>query len=213
MTYLQSLDPHSIESRMSLEKSLWFHIDFRGPVNKEQKDHILFLLNRIPPIEADYIYLYFICGKRQDDIAAIFQRTQADVSYRLSKGVKRLKFLLTLPSGVDEELIRLKLSPILHKDKDKVLFDGNVINLDLEILVGMYKTTCQSFVARTYGITQGKVRHRFFRSMERIRSSSQFQEDDDTKRILETFEKMSRNVNILRDISYPQFYVPDCILF
>ncbi len=215
MSYLQSFDPHNIETRISSEKSLWYHIDFRGPVDEGQKDRILSLLSRIPPIEADYIHLYFMCGKRQDDIAAIFQRTQADVSYRLSKGVKRLKFLLTLPDAVDEDLIRLKLSPILcnGRDKDRICHNGVMVDLDLEILVGMYKTTCQSFVARTHEITQGKVRHRFFRSMERIRCSAQHEVDPDVRRILETFEKMSRHVNILRDISYPQFFVPDCILF
>ena len=52
------------------------------------------LLDRIPEREADLIWLYFIQKKRQADIAEIFGVTQAAISYRLVRGIQRIKFLL-----------------------------------------------------------------------------------------------------------------------
>src|SRR5690554_5756458 len=65
--------------------------------NGEYESRIAPLLDRIPQREADLIYLYFIEKKRQADIATIFGVTQAAISYRLDRGIQRLKFLLEIP--------------------------------------------------------------------------------------------------------------------
>src|SRR5208337_2422667 len=97
------------------------------------------LLDRIPKREADLIYLYFIQKKRQADIAIIFNVTQAAISYRLDRGLKRIKFLLSIPQ-VTEEDIRRALPEIFKE-------------IDVNILVGMWSTTCQSQVAENLGLT------------------------------------------------------------
>jgi len=40
---------------------------------------------------------------------------------------------------------------------------------DRQILWLMYETTCQSAIAKELKLTQGRVRHRFFRSKDRIK--------------------------------------------
>jgi DNA-directed RNA polymerase specialized sigma24 family protein len=112
-------------------------------------------LARIPPRESDLIKLYFHDRMKQEQIAKLFRITQAAVSYRLHRGIKRIQFLRTIP------------------ELDKASFDRDLsdkfIPQDLEILWRMYQTTCQSEIAKQMGLTQGRVRHRFFRSLNQIK--------------------------------------------
>ena len=215
-------------------------MDFRGPPDQSRRDIIDRLLERLPPEESDYIRLYYMLGKRQDDIAKIFSRTQADISYRLIRGVGRIQFLMTLPLHVDEKLIRKHLTPLFPPTPD-----GKT--LDMNILVGIFHTTCQSYVARENGVTQGKVRHRFFRALKivcervldivRDEDIITIEPDPAKDRLMErmylkvgvvfvqvpdgfhpmidicrVFVEISKNFNVLRGISYPQFEVPPRII-
>jgi DNA-directed RNA polymerase specialized sigma24 family protein len=112
-------------------------------------------LERIPPRESDLIKLYFKDRMKQEQIAKLFRITQAAVSYRLHRGIKRIQFLRTIP------------------ELDKASFDldlGDKFSAqDLEILWKMYLTTCQSEIAKQMGLTQGRVRHRFFRSLNHLK--------------------------------------------
>ena len=121
------------------------------------EERIAPLLDRIPEREADLIYLYFIQKKRQADIAEIFGVTQAAISYRLDRGLQRIKFLLEIPAITEDEM-REDL-PLIFKP------------IDVNILVGMWQTTCQSAVATSLGLTQGRVRHRFFKAVEVLKST------------------------------------------
>lgn len=148
------------------------------------------LLDRIPKREADLIQLYFIQRKRQADIAAIFGVTQAAVSYRLDRGLKRIKFLLRIPSVTEEEL---------RRDLPEIFRD-----IDVDILVGMWQTTCQSQVAENLGLTQGRVRHRFFKAVKTLKEVS----ERDIK--FSPYEKVfaaisSKGFNILREVKLPQW--------
>ncbi len=112
-------------------------------------------LHRIPARERDLIRLYFKDRLKQEQIAKLFGITQAAVSYRLHRGIKRIQFLRTIP-----ELDRTEFySDIAPKFSEQ----------DTEILWRMYETTCQSEIAKIMGLTQGRVRHRFFRSLHKIR--------------------------------------------
>src|SRR5688572_25270672 len=73
---------------------------------QENKLQLRPLLERIPEREADIIELYFLMDKRQADIATIFGMTQAAVSYRLARGIKRIKFLLEMPDVSREQMQR-----------------------------------------------------------------------------------------------------------
>jgi len=112
-------------------------------------------LPRIPARESDLITLYYRDRMKQEQIARLFEITQAAVSYRLHRGIKRIQFLRTIPE-LDYGQFELELGPKFTEQ-------------DLEILWRMYETTCQSAIAKEMNLTQGRVRHRFFRSLSRIK--------------------------------------------
>lgn len=148
------------------------------------------LLDRIPEREADLIHLYFMQRKRQADIAAIFGVTQAAISYRLDRGIKRIKFLLSIPQ-VTEEDIRSDLPDVFPQ-------------LDIDILVGMWATTCQSEVAATLNLTQGRVRHRFFKAVEKLEEAAE--RDERFVPYHKIFSAIAgKKFNILREVKLPQW--------
>lgn len=148
------------------------------------------LLDRIPQREADLIYLYFIKRKRQADIAAIFEVTQAAISYRLDRGIKRIKFLLSIPQISEEEMRRDLVEA----------FDA----IDLNILIGMWETTCQSEVALRLNLTQGRVRHRFFKSVKVLEKlATQEPKYQPYQKVFSSIA--SKRFNILREVKLPQW--------
>ena len=112
-------------------------------------------LDRIPPRESDLIRLYHHDKMKQEQIAKLFRITQAAVSYRLHRGIKRIQFLRTIPE-LEDDTFELELG-------------SKFCEQDLEILWRMYETTCQSEIAKQMNLTQGRVRHRFFRALQRIK--------------------------------------------
>jgi hypothetical protein len=113
------------------------------------KERLRELMEMLPPVEQDMLEL-LATGKRQQDIAEIFQLTQAAVSYRLVRAKKRLQFLRDFPV-VSEAEMRADLTPAFPKAWWIDLF------WDLSL------TTSQSHTAKRLGWTQGKVRHNIFR--------------------------------------------------
>jgi predicted XRE-type DNA-binding protein len=172
------------------------------------------LLDRIPDREADLIYLYFIEKKRQADIATIFGVTQAAISYRLDRGIQRLKFLLSIPQMTEEEL-RADLPEIFPTRLDcpncehaagncLICLGSKQILVDVEILVGMWMTTCQSEVASKLGLTQGRVRHRFFKAVETLEDMARIQEK--YLPYQQIFSAVAgKKFNILREVRLPQW--------
>jgi len=159
-------------------------------VGADYESRIQPLLNRIPPREADLIYLYYIQKKRQADIAEIFGVTQAAISYRLDRGLQRIKFLLSIPQVTEDEL-REDLAQVFEE-------------IDVNILVGMWETTCQSEVATQLGLTQGRVRHRFFKSVETLKRVAADQKKfEPYHRIFSAIS--SKRFNILREVKLPQW--------
>lgn len=149
------------------------------------------LLDRIPEREADLISLYFLHKKRQADIAIIFGVTQAAISYRLDRGIQRIKFLLSIPQVTEEEL-RRDLPLVFPKP------------VDVDILVGMWDTTCQSEVAKSLGRTQGQVRHRFFKAVKVLEVASA--RDSTFEPYYKIFSSIaSKNFNVLREVKLPQW--------
>lgn len=123
--------------------------------SKQTFKSIEYYLNRIPPREADLIRLYHKDQMKQEQIARLFGITQAAVSYRLARGRRRIQMLRCMPE-LNRDDFEMELGPKFN-DQDR------------EILWRMYETTCQSEIAKQMGLTQGRVRHRFFRSLNRIR--------------------------------------------
>ena len=149
------------------------------------------LLDKIPDREADIVHLYFIRKKKQADIAEIFGVTQAAISYRLDRGIQRIRFLLSIPQVTEEEM---------RRDLPGVPFKS----IDVDILVGMWLTTCQSEVANRLGLTQGRVRHRFFGAVKTLEKRAQ--EDSAFMRYHRVFSAIAgKKFNILREVKLPQW--------
>lgn len=149
-------------------------------------DRVRKLLDHLPVIEADFIDLYFFRHVRQTDIATIFGVSQPTVCYRLQRAIQRIKYLLEVP----------KLDPnILRKDLKRFFTDP----MDIEILVLMYETTCQSETAKRLGVTQGFVRHRFIRSTRRMSNHPTMGFYGNV------FNSVAENLNLLREVqrSFP----------
>jgi DNA-directed RNA polymerase specialized sigma24 family protein len=198
--YVIPVDPSELANRFStpsledafLEDEDERHSGVRELLAEEEnyEGRIAPLLDRIPKREADLIYLYFIQKKRQADIAIIFNVTQAAISYRLDRGLKRIKFLLSIPQ-VTEEDMRRDL-PAIFKD------------IDVNILVGMWATTCQSQVAENLGLTQGRVRHRFFKAVRILKDAAD--RDERFQPYHKVFAAISgKKFNILREVKLPQW--------
>jgi len=183
-------DPTPIEERERREREEE-DAEMQALFSTEDYDTVVRpLLDRIPDREADLIELYYKCGKRQADIAEIFDVTQAAISYRLDRGVQRMKFLLSIPT-VTEEDMREDLVEIFEQ-------------IDINILVGMWQTTCQSEVASKLKLTQGRVRHRFFKAVEVLKDAAE--KDKRFQPYYRIFSSISsKNFNILRAVSLPQW--------
>lgn len=202
--YVIPVDPSELANRFSGEdaEALDFQLDELSVEAYEEAEaakdlpegyeaRVEALLDRIPDREADLIYLYYILKKRQADIAAIFEVTQAAISYRLDRGIQRIKFLLSIPE-VNEEDLRRDLPEVLPQQ------------IDVDILIGMWHTTCQSEVASKLGLTQGRVRHRFFKAVKVIEDAASGNEKyDPYKKIFSTIA--SKKFNILREVRLPQW--------
>jgi Sigma-70, region 4 len=176
---------------------------------QEYKSQLRPLLERIPEREADIIELYFLMDKRQADIATIFGMTQAAVSYRLARGIKRIKFLLDIPD-VSREQMQRDLSEIFtvrasgkeSQEWGSRTIDG--IHIDVQILLHMWETTCQSVVAQQLNLTQGRVRHRFFKAVARLKEVAD--QNSKYEPYSQIFSKISaKSFNILREVSLPQW--------
>lgn len=191
--YIIPVDPTEIATRFSGEE------DEEAPEGEEvitiaslnYETQVKPLLDKIPDREADLIYLYYIQKKRQADIAAIFGVTQAAISYRLDRGLQRIRFLLSVPQLEEEDM---------RKDLPDVPFKP----IDVDILVGMWQTTCQSEVAIRLKLTQGRVRHRFFRAVKTLETASQ--KDKRFEPYFKAFSKIAnKGFNSLHEVKLPQW--------
>ena len=145
------------------------------------EERIRALLPALPPLEAAILDLYFIQRHLQTDIAAQMGIRQPSVCYRIQKAAKRLQFLLQTPKVSKEQLVACIAA---------VLPDP----VDIQVMVTMWQTGCQSETARRLGKTQGFVRHRFFRALQRLRQVP------GCTQYVDWFDKISRNLNITREV-------------
>ena len=176
-------DPQDLEKIYSNEDSfselpsVW---DELQEESFEDMGRVKELLELIPPREADFLELYFFKRVKQTSIAEMFNVSQPTVCYRLRRAAARIKFLLDLsPYSVVE----------MEKDLREFLKDPT----DVEIMMGMLRTTCQSDVARELNVTQGFVRHRFFRTLEVLGKSEK------CAKYVPAFLRVRENFNVLKN--------------
>ena len=177
-------DSQTLEQTLSNESNAWlFGSIFTSPDADDTKmiSKVKEIMESLPPIEYDFVDLYFFRHLKQTDIASIFGVSQPTVCYRLQRAINRIKFLLQLP----------------HVDRDEMKRDlGRFLSdpMDIDIMVYLYETTCQSEAAKRLGVSQGLVRHRFIRTIDRMNryEAMSFYAD--------LFAMIARNLNILREV-------------
>jgi DNA-directed RNA polymerase specialized sigma24 family protein len=155
--------------------------DILSDESEAQVEVVRKVLDRLPPREADFVELYFFKRVRQTTIAALFNVSQPTICYRLQRAAARIKYLLSLPELAPGELERA-MRGVLSDD------------MDIQIMVGMAETTCQSEVAKSLGVSQGLVRHRFFRTLNRLKAL------DGMEKYVLLFETVADNLNIMREV-------------
>lgn len=184
----RTVDPSELESRVSTADNLEFLEQVLSEEHSEEAlrnlDRIREIMRELPAREADFVELYFFNHKTQTDIAEIFKVSQPTVCYRLQRATARIRFVLSLPDVAEGEM----LSAL-----EGFLGDAE----DVQIMLRMYETTCQSAVAKAMGITQGKVRHRFMRSTKRMLEHPQME------KFAKIFRAIAENLNILREVDRP----------
>ena len=186
------LDPSDMERIFSTEDGLSNHPTVSEELSEESKEElerVKGVLEHIPPREADFVELYFFQKLRQTTIAEMFNISQPTVCYRLQRAASRIRYLIEMPT-YNVWLMEQDLRGVLTDPKD------------IEIMLGMVETTCQSEVAKRMGVTQGFVRHRFFRTIDRLKKMSGM----DT--YVEVYEHVSRNLNILKETQRSQWSEP-----
>lgn len=186
----RTVDPSELESRVSTDDNMDFLEQILSEEPSEESarnlERVRDVMNGLPPREADFIQLYFFWHKTQTDIAEIFKVSQPTVCYRLQRATKRIRFVLSLPNVTREEL-------------EGVLGTFLTDPEDVQIMLLMFETTCQSAVARRLEITQGKVRHRFMRSTKRMK------EIPEMETYAQIFTAISDNLNMLREVNRPEW--------
>ena len=181
------LDPSEIESRFASQDSLAYMDSILTDPTEDDQDqiaHVKAVMEMLPAREADFVDLYYFKHLKQTDIASIFGVSQPTVCYRLARAADRIRFLLNLPRVEKDQMVQ---------DMAGYLADP----LDVQIMVLMWETTCQSEVAKRLSVSQGLVRHRFLRSLSRMRNNARF------ARYVALFDYISANLNILREVQRP----------
>lgn len=181
------LDPTELEARFSNEDGMAFLDTLSEETSEEsllRMERVRAVLDQLPPREADFIDLYYFKQIKQTDIAAIFGVSQPTVCYRLQRAAARIHFLLSLPDVIITE--------------DSLMATGVFTDpVDVRILYLMQQTTCQSEVAKRLGVSQGFVRHRFIRSLAKLRQVTGMED------YVTLFDMIASHLNILREVQRP----------
>jgi len=177
------LDPSDMERMFSNEDGISFYPSSHEELSDESKvemAHVKGILDQIPAREADFIELYFFNRVRQTTIAELFNISQPTVCYRLQRAAERLRYLVDMPVH-DPWLMEQDLRGVLTDEKD------------IHIMMGVVRTTCQSEVAQELGVTQGFVRHRYLRTIDRLKQMRNME------RYVAVFEHVAANLQILKE--------------
>ena len=176
-------DPSDMERMFSNEDGLDQYPSSYEELSDEAKaemEKVKAVLDQIPAREADFVELYYFNRVRQTAIAQLFNISQPTVCYRLQRAAARIKYLLDMPT-YDAWLLEQDLRGVLTDERD------------IKIMLGMLRTTCQSEVAQELGVTQGFVRHRYFRTIDRLKAMR------DMDLYVKMFEHVAANLTILKE--------------
>ncbi len=182
--FVESIDSSDLENRFSTDDRLLYVGETAIEDIAADYERLEPYFTRLPKREQDLLFMHFIMRKKQTELGIIFSRTQAAISYRIKKAIRRLQFLVSLPQ-VDEAMIRQDLASIFSKD-------------DLDIMCGMFVHTCQTQVAKDLGSNQCFIRHRFHKNIKILEKRSEHEAT--YIKYFQLFVKIRDNTNILREV-------------
>lgn len=78
-----------------------------------------------------------------------------------------------------------------------------IVNLDVQIMVLMWETSCQSVVRDKLGLSQIKVRHKFLKNIEKLEKA--VEENNVWEKYVQGFNLLKENYNILREVQLPKW--------
>lgn len=194
--FVESIDSSDLENRFSTDDRLMYIGDTPIEDLAADYDRLEPYFIRLPKREQDLLFMHYIMRKKQTELGIIFNRTQAAISYRIKKAIRRLQFLASLPE-VDEDMIRHDLSGIFNSH-------------DLDIMCGMFRHTCQTQVAKDLGSNQCFIRHRFHKNIKILERRAEF--EDTYVKYFELFVKIRDNTNILREVKLSRWDNGDYIV-
>jgi hypothetical protein len=196
--FIESIDSSDFEGRFSNEDRLEY---LREPTPEEMASRFSEIepfLHRLPMREQDLIVMHYIMRKKQTELGHIFNRSQAGISYRIKKAIRRLQFLAELPD-VSEEDIAKDLADTFNEK-------------DLAIMLGMFKHTCQTQVAKDLGENQCYIRHRFHKNIKILKDRTEYTNGDIYIKYYDLFVKIRDNTNILREVKLSRWDKGDYIV-
>lgn len=185
--FIKSLDSKELESRFSTDDKLQYYA-----ASQYSLSDVSPYLQSLPAKEADLIMMYYVLKKDQKEIAKILKLSQGGVSHRIARARERLKYLVSIPKFSRSELM---------DDLKEVVTE----EIDLVILWELYRTTCQSKVAEIVGMTQSRVRHRFFKTLKLLRTVVEGNPESRVKTYVDAFTQVSENFNISREVCLPRW--------
>ena len=157
------------------------------------------LIQELPRIEQTIFFFYYGKEVNQHDLSIIMGVSQGAISHKLRKIEERLNYL--------KELKQINFDKF-YEDVYEITEDY----IDIEVLQGIVKTSCQSETAwrinSKYGlkgkekINQIKVRHRFEKLVEKLKKLKQRKRYKDHYK---TIMKIKNNLYILYEVKLPQF--------
>jgi len=155
--------------------------DLADEESERRIERVREIMEYLPQREADFVDLYYFRGKKQTSIARIFNVSQPTVHYRLRKATKRIQFLLALPDISEGDMRETFAKVSSLKDP-----------LDIEIMILMYRTTCQTEAAKHIGRSQGFVRHRYLRTRAKMEAAGEH-----CAELVRLFDMISEKPNIM----------------
>ncbi len=129
------------------------------------------LIKKIPPIEADILELT-LEGCFQKDIGDFFGVDQVAISYRLRRGIERLKWLVEWPPKPDswdaDITARYPPIPLNYRDRKRTRPGMTVSDDVLPIINTLVRTTSQSLTASELGTNVGRIQHVYKSTLRRL---------------------------------------------
>lgn len=181
------VDPKWLERAIALD---YRYLSERDKIKfKKGFKELIPYFDRIPKEEADAIMLWYLHHIRQEDIAKMLGVTQPNVCFMIKKGLQRMVFLLSYPV-INTTIMKKDLLIALNKWPKWNYKRATTVS------IGMYKTSCQSEVAKQLGMYQAGVHDLFFNAIKKLHTV--MDEKPALKVYYKALKMIQDNPNILR---------------